>query len=272
MADYENMKLSEVQKLAKQGNKDALYEMAWRMPSDVQCDPVESCAWQDYWFEKAANAGNVDAKSRYARSLLERVMNAEDRQKAMQYFESLLVDYDAGKLVGDSELDGILAQFWLGIMYCEGYHTRRDVRKGVELLEAAHTKTNGFEKFGFRFHRTIGELYASGLTQIGEDPSVTDLAKAIKYLDNAVNRFDHGKDDPHNRGFLQLTNDLLELQKKRVVNTMVLRGDKIVDLGDAEKKARRDKMMALSPAATQRMKADKAALTKLRQRLARERW
>jgi len=59
MANYENTDIAEVQRLAKQGDNDALYEMAWRMPPEIQKDPVESCAWQDYWFEKAANAGNI---------------------------------------------------------------------------------------------------------------------------------------------------------------------------------------------------------------------
>jgi hypothetical protein len=277
MVNYEKMDGSEVKRLAKQGNdKEALFEMSWRpelMPSGVDSqDPVYRCAWQDYWFEKAADAGNIDAKSRYARSLVDRIMNAEDRQKAMKYFESLLADYNAGKLVGESEIDGILAQFWLGIMLCEGYHTQRDVARGVKLLEAAHAKTNGFEKFGYRFHRTLGELYATGMAQPGEDPSVADLEKAIKYLETAISRFNPEKDDPNNRGFLQLTKDMFQLQKKRIVNTMIIRGDKIVDLSDAEKNERRRRMMEVSSAAQQRTNADKAALTQIRQQLAREGW
>ena len=272
MADYENMNASEVQRLAKQGNKDALYEMAWRMPPDVQSDPVESCAWQDYWFEKAADAGSIDAKSRYARSLVDRIMNAEDRQKAMKYFESLLDDYNAGKLTGESEVDGILAQFWLGVMLCEGYHTQRDAVRGAKLIEAAHAKTKGFEEYGYKFHNTLGELYATGMAQPGEDPSVADLEKAIKYLEGAIKRFNPQKNDPNNRGYLQLTKDMYELQKKRIVNMMITQGDKIVDISDAEKNARRRQMMEISPQARQRVEADKAALARLRQKLAREGW
>ena len=267
MADYQNMNLSEVQRLAKQGDKDALYEMAWRMDSVTQNNPVESCAWQDYWFEKAADAGNIDAKSRYARSLVDRIMNAEDRQKAMKYFESLLADYNAGKLVGEAEIDGILAQFWLGIMLCEGYHTQRDAVRGAKLLEAAHAKTNGFEKFGYRFHRTIGELYATGLAQISYNPSTTDLDKAIKHLDTAVKRFNPEKDDPNNRGFLQLTEDMLDLQKRRRPSH-----NENETIPQSEIDEKRRKSMEVSPAAQQRVEADKAALARLRQRLAREGW
>lgn len=272
MADYENMNPSEVQRLARQGDKDALYEMAWRMPADVQNDPVKSCAWQDIWFEKAADAGNNDAKSRYARSLIDRIPVADDRQKAMKYFESLLADYNAGKLVGDLEIDGILAQFWLGIMLCEGYHTPRDAVRGAKLLESAHSNTNGFEKFGYRFLSKIGEVYATGLAQPGEDPSVSDLEKAIKYLEDAVRKFNPEKDDPNNRGYLQITKEMLELQKERIVNSALMRGDIVIDIGEARKDERRRKMTDISDAARQRVEADKAAIAYLRQQLAQEGW
>lgn len=275
MANYEQMNTYEVQRLAKQGDNDALYEMAWRtelMPAAGKNDPVENCAWQDYWFERAANAGNIDAKSRYARSLIDRTMNAEDRQKAMRYFESLLTDLNDGRLVGDLEIDGILAQFWLGVMLCEGYHTQRDAERGVRLLESAHAKSNGFEKFGYRFLRIIGELYAAGLAQPGEDPSVDDLEKAINYLDSAVKRFNPQKDDPNNRGYLQLTKDLLEIQKERIVNVTLLRGDRICNLSQAQKDERRKRMMTVSSEAQKRLDADKAAMRRLRQHLESEGW
>ena len=278
MADYEEMSTSEVQRLAKQGNIDALYEMAWRIPDDIRYNDirnnskVEGCAWQDYWFEKAAFAGNPVAKSRYARSLVDRIMNAEDRQKAMVLFESLVEDLDAGSLVGELEIDGILAQFWLGVMLCEGYHTQRDAVRGVKLIEAAHAKTNGFETFGYKFHNTLGELYATGMAQPGEDPSVADLEKAIKYLEGAIKRFRPERDDPNNRGHLQLTKNMYELQKKRIVNKMITQGDIIVDLSDAEKNERRRRMMEVSPKARESVAADKAAIARIRQRLSSEGW
>ena len=273
MADYENMSTSEVQRLARQGDRDALYEMAWRLellPVSDRNNPVENCAWQDYWFEKAADAGNIDAKSRYARSLIDRVMNAEDRQKAMGYFQSLAGDFDAGKLRGDQWQDGALAKFWLGIMLCQGYHTRRDAIKGVELIQAADALTNGFEGFGFVLMYKIGELYATGLTQPGEEPSIADLEQAVKYLDIAIKRFNPEKNNP---AMLDLAKQLSGTQKKRIKSKREL----LSSLGRedthfAGKDERRRKMMEISAAARQRMEADKAALARLRQRLARERW
>jgi TPR repeat protein len=269
MANYENKSISEVQSLAKQGDKEALFEMVWRMPDDVKRDPVESCAWQDFFFEKAANAGHIDAKSRFAGSLINRVMNADDRKKAMRYFEELLADYNAGRLVGDQEIDGILAHYWLGIMLCEGYHTPRDAVRGAKLLEAVDAKTNCFEKFGYRFLSKIGELYAEGLAQTGEEPSITDLDKAVKYLEIAVRKFNPEKDDPNNRGFLLITKEMLEVQKNRVAEKRAT-GD--TDTYYAGANERRMQMMEVSPSAQQRLDADKAAIARLRQQLARDGW
>ena len=50
MVDYEKMSALEVQGLARQGDKDALYEMAWRielLPVGDRDIPVECCVWQD---------------------------------------------------------------------------------------------------------------------------------------------------------------------------------------------------------------------------------
>jgi hypothetical protein len=138
MADYEHMSISEVQRLAKQGDSDALFEMAWRMDvmPEIIGNPVEECAWQDYWFEKAADAGNIDAKGRYARSLMDRIMNAEDRKKAEKYFKELVDDLDAGRLISDDEKEnGGVAKVRLGIMLCEGYYTQRDAVKGCKITE-----------------------------------------------------------------------------------------------------------------------------------------
>jgi hypothetical protein len=46
----------------------------------------------------------------------------------------------------------------------------------------------------------------------------------------------------------------------------------LADLSDAEKDTRRREMMQISVAAQQRLEADKAALARLRQQLAREGW
>ena len=272
MVDYEKISASEVQRLAKQGDKDALYEMAWRtelMPAGDRNNPVESCAWQDYWFEKAADAGHIDAKSRYARSLIQRVMDKDCRKKAMGYFQSLSDDLDAGKLSGEQREDGALAKFWLGIMLCEGYHTPRDAEKGRKLIESAETFFNGFEGFGYGLMNKIGNLYATGLAQAREEPSIADLEKAIKYLDMAVKRFNPERDDPNNRGYLKLAKDQLETQRKRIVEKSSIGREETVFVGAKE---RRTKMMEISDAARQRVEADKAALARLRERLAREGW
>ena len=276
MVDYEKISALEVQRLARQGDKEALFEMAWRfelLPASDRNDPVESCAWQDYWLEKAAEAGHIDAKSQYACSLINRLMNAENRQKAMYLFESLAADFDANKLSKDKEIYGITSKLWLGIMLCQGYHTRRDAIKGAELIQTADALTNGFEKFGYRVLSKIGEIYTTGLAQPGEEPSIADLEKAIKYQDAAVKRFVQEDDDPNNRGYLQLTKDMLERNKKWIVTKTELRdfhGRENLYFSGADE--RRKKMMEIPDAGERRMEADKTALARLRQRLAREGW
>jgi len=269
---YENMSVAEVQRLARQGDKNALYEMVWRtelMLGD-RSNPVENCAWQDYWFEKAADAGHIDAKSRYARSLIQRVMDKDCRQKAMGYFQSLSDDYDAGKLSEDEKDDGIIAKIWLGVMLCEGYHTRRDAIKGAELIQTADALTKGFEAFGYSFLSKIGNVYATGLAQPGEAPSIDDLDKAIKYLNIAINRFKPERDDPNNRGYLKLTKEQLEatVAKKNKLKSSNGRDD----ANFSEAFEQRQRMMEISDAARQRTEADKAALARLRERLKREGW
>ena len=264
MIDYEKISASEVQRLVKQGDKEAMFEMVWRpelMPSGFGNNPVENCAWQDYWFEKAADAGHIDAKSRYARSLINRIMNAEDRQKAMRLFESLVADFDAGRLGKEEEIDGILSKMWLGIMLCEGYHTQRDAIRGAELIQAADALTNGFNEFGFGPLSKIGDVYATGLAQPGEEPSLADLEKAAKYIEKAIRRFKPDKDDPNNRGYLQLRENMLIEVKTEIDN---FDGSVTVFAGANE---RRKKMMEISDAARQRMEADKAALARLRERM-----
>jgi len=270
MIDYENISASEALRLAKQGDKEALNEMVWRLeflPAESRNNPVEQCAWQDYWFEKAANAGHTDAKFRYAQSLINRVMNAEDRQKAMKYFQSLSDDFNAGKLKSEDDREsGIVAKLRLGTMLCEGYHTQRDAIKGVKLIEEAENLTNGFAVFGFDSMYKLGELYATGLAQHGEEPSIADLEKAIKYLDIAIKRFNPEKSDQRK---LDLARQLFETQKKRIVTKKTIGDDDTNFHGAGE---RRKKMMDLSDAARHRLEADKAALARLRQRLAREGW
>ena len=272
MADYENMHISKVQELAKQGDKEALYEMVWRHGELIPtADAVEQCAWQDYWYEKAANEGHIDAKLRYAQSLISRPINAEDRQKAMKYFQSLVNDLDAGKLLNkDDQESGVIAKLRLGIMLCEGYYTPRDASKGVKLIESAETLTNNFEGYGFAFMYKLGELYATGLAQAGEEPSIADLEKAIKYLDIAIVRFNPEKTDPRK---LDLAKQLFETQKKRIVTKREIKAQRgVEDTYFSGAEVRRKEMMELSDAMRMRMEADKAALARLSQRLTQEGW
>jgi len=276
MVDYENMSTSEVQRLAKQGDKNALYEMIWRMeliPAEIRNNPVERFAWSDYWFEKAADAGHIIAKARYARSLVDRIMNAEDRQKAIRYYQSLVDDFDTGKLSGDDREWGEVAKLWLGVMLCEGYHTQRDAIKGAKLIKEAEALTKGFEGFGYKVMKTLGEVFGQGCAQSGGDPSVDDLKQAIKYQETAISRFNPEKDDPNKRGYLELSKKYLEILKKRKDSKESLKsftGNESTYYSDFDKW--QEEMMSISPEGRDWLEANKVAKKHLRERLAREGW
>ena len=272
MVDYEHMEIFEVKQLVRQGNADAMYEMAFRhsecLPLVDRNNPVERCAWQDYWFEKAADAGHIEAKSRYARSLINRIFDAEYRKKAMKYFESLVNDFDSGKLSADQELDGIISKLWLGVMLCQGLGTRRDSVEGRKLIEDADRRTNSFAKFGFSVLTKLAEVYGQGCTQSGGNPTISDLGQAIKYQEAAINRFNHEKDDPNNRGYLDLARAYLEAVKGRKDNKEKIEHS-TYDQGFVEWQ---EEMMKISSDAQKRLEADKTALERMRQRLTREGW
>ena len=276
MADYENMSTSEVQRLAKQGNKDALYEMAWRtdlMPLEHRNDPLECFVRQDYWHEKAADKGHIVAKARYSRSLISRIMDAEYRQKAMNYYLNLVSDFDAGKLIGDDLEWGITAKLWLGVMLCEGYHTKRDAIKGAKLIKEADVLTKGFDGFGYKVMRKLGEVFGQGCAQNGGDPSIDDLKQAIKYQKIAINRFNPEKDDPNNRGYLKFEKEYLEILKTRKDSKESLKnftGNDSTYYSNFVKW--QEEMMEIPPAGQDRVKAEKATMSRLRQRLAQEGW
>ena len=277
MANYENMHSSEVQRLAKQGNKDALFEMVWRIdelqPAEYRNGPVERFVWHDYWFEKAADAGHIVAKARYARSLVDRIKNAEDRQKAIRYYQSLVDDFDAGKLSGDDREWGEVAKLWLGVMLCEGYHTQRDAIKGAKLIKEADALTNGFEGFGFKVMETLGGVFGQGCAQSGGDPSIDDLKQAIKYQEIAINRFNAEKDDPNNRGYLDFAKNYLEILKKRKESKEEIKkitGKESTYYSEFAKW--QEDMMKISSDAQDWLDAKKTAMKRLRERLAREGW
>ena len=278
MPNYENMDTLKVEKIAKQGYKDALYEMVWRIPLEYKKDPVKSCAWQDYWFEKAADAGHIEAKTRYSGSLINRVMNEGDRQKAMKYLQSLVDDFVDGKLSKDEQEDGIMAKLRLGFMLCEGYHTQRDAKKGVELIEAAYENTNGFVKYGSRLLYKLGELYATGLAQPNdeEEPSVTDLEQALMYLNSAIKCFNRETMDIKNLDLIKQLFDKMEERMNHKNNTGLFDITCFsVDEREQMKKyakERRKKTMELSDEEQKRLEADKAALLQLREYLTDKGW
>jgi|GEM_PF-1963903 len=287
MANYENMNLSEVQRLAKQGDGDAMYEMAWRpeaKPSEIPSnDPVYNCAWQDYWWGKAADAGHADAKDRYARSLVnDRPFDSEWRQKAMEYFESSVRDFDAGKLKGDLEINGIVAKLQLGIMLCQGLGTRRDVAVGAKLLKEADSLTNGFDKFGYPTLSKLAETYGQGCVQANGEPSIDDLRKAVALQRKAIAAFDPQKNDPNNRGYLGFAKEYLQILEEWKANKESLK-DSQSALGfsgssssttesQGFKDWQKGMMQQVSPAIQQRTKADKDALSHVRQCMARLGW
>ena len=286
MANYENMSLSEVQSLARQGDGAALYEMAWRpeaMPPEIPSnDPVYNCAWQDYWWEKAADAGHADARDRYARSLVnDRPFDSEWRQKAMGYFESTVRDFDAGRLKGDLEINGIIAKLQLGMMLCQGLGTRRDVAVGAMLLKEADSLTNGFAKFGYPALSNLAETYGQGCVQENGEPSVDDLRQAIALQRKAIDRFNPQKNDPNNRGYLELAKEYLQnLEERKATKESLKDSESTFGFGGSPDSTNiregfmvwQAGMMQISPAVQERIRADKAALAHVRQCMARLGW
>jgi TPR repeat protein len=200
-------------------------------------------------------------------------MNEKDRKKAMKYFQSLVVDFDDGKLIGEEREYGAIAKLWLGIMLCEGYYTKSDPEEGVKLIKAADVLFNGFERFGFKIIYKIGEIFAQGLTQVGREPSIADLDQAIKYLDVAIKRFNPEKDDPNNRGFLQLAEQYLRNTKNHKDSKEKEKRHTGIDntwLTKKEKEDRQNKIMEISDVELQWMNACKSALGQLQKRLERE--
>jgi len=262
MIDYENMHYLEVKSLAKQGDNEALYEMVFRyeelLPACDKDNHAEIRAWQYYWYEKAADAGNLYARYEFAKSLINVcIMNVEDRLKAMIYFQSLANDLDTGKFRSENEREfGIIAKLWLGIMLCEGYHTPHDPLKGAALIETADTLTNGFTDFGIDIMIILAELYASGLAQPNnKKTSEADLLIAVKYINTAFNSYNSKKDDIKKIIFAR------RLLERIMENTNLLNA-----------KERRIMKMEISDSDRLRLEADKAALARLRQRLAMEGW
>jgi len=214
MADYGNMSISEVQRLAKQGDKDALYEMQYRYPDNAE---VPGAVWAAFWLEKAAEKGHIFAKRKYAGMLIDIPVSdsyKENRQKAMQLFENIAADFDANRLAADERSIGMVAKIELGIMLCEGFGTLRDCKKGLELIKNGESSMQSLGGLRFNHLYRLGEMYSLGYAQEGEEPSISDLKKAINYLEAAVKNFDSQNDPPQ---MLDFSKQLLDIQKKRIV-------------------------------------------------------
>ena len=288
MANYENMSLSEVQRLAKQGDGGALYEMAWRpeaKPSEIpSSDPVYNFAWNDYWWGKAADAGNAEAKDRYARMLVnDRPYDSEWREKAMGYFESSVRDFDADKLKGDLEIIGIIAKLQLGMILCQGLGTRRDAAAGAKLLKEADSLTKGFDKFGYPSLSKLAETYGQGCLQENGEPSIDDLRQAIALQRKAIAAFalDPQKNDPNNRGYLGLAENYLQkLEEWKTTKESLKDSTNAFGLDDSSGSASVSRgfkewqagMTQTSPDSQQIIKAIKDATVHIHQCMARLGW
>ena len=279
MIDYENKSTSDVQRLARQGDKHALYEMAWRidlLPDVERKNPIEGYAWRSYWWKKAADAGHINARFRYARLLIDRPINFEDRQEAMNYYQSLSNDFDNGQLdKGEDEERGIIAKLWLGIMLCEGYHTKRDAKKGVELINFAKKKLDNFYGFGFMVMYQLGILYSTGLVDPSEmeEPTLKDLEQGAEFYKTAIERFDPNKD---NKGIFDIVNNHFEHTKNWIEKIRREGGVLIFEWTEDDRKKytaeRRIEKMKLSDDGQKQIDTVKTALKRLHERLAREGW
>ena len=306
-----------IEKLAKQGDKDAIYEMVWRLDqSDLMLpehreNQVERSAWQKYWYKKAADAGHSIAACRYAKNMYgyKLCFDPDYQQEAMKYFQLIVNDCDSGKLITEEEKDwGVTAKLFLGIMLCEGYHTPRDAKKGVKLIEEAkELNKKGFEDYGFSTLRELGEIYGGGYTQPDEDPSSTDVEQAIKYLEAAIDESRTKKENPKNveqaKKYLahfrdtyldfkkgqeadneKLAKDLKKEKEKKLQGLpnlydemneaykLLLENKKYTNLQYAKKRREEKEKVVLPDFVRSQMEEDKAAFKKLTQRLAQKGW
>ena len=196
MVDYENMSLSEVQRLARQSDKEALHEMRYRYPNNEE---VPRKVWEAVWDEKAAKRGHTYSKRLYAGFLQAMPPSAnfpKNRRAAMNLFESIVKDYNAGRLDEEDLSVGKVATIELGIMLCEGLGTKRDSKRGIKLIKDGEKDMQSFGGPKFNHLLSIGELYGMGYAQEDEEPSINDIEISIEYLKRALADFKSDRDDP----------------------------------------------------------------------------
>ena len=217
MADYENMSMAEVQRLARQGDAEALYEMSYRSSADPG---VELFAWRSYWLEKAADKGHPYARCDFAEMLVHQpCLTLEEvqanRQKACAYYVSLSNDYIKAGNYPDKDLQntGPAAQVGLGTLLCEGISkldgSDRDPVEGEKLI-ARHMNPDTLKSFDRPSQ--IGCIYEGGYTQAGEVPSDADLMTAKRYFEVAIANYTPGRDNPSR---YELTKELLRAIEAR---------------------------------------------------------
>jgi len=173
-------------------DKDDLYEMRFRYPVGEE---VPESVWVAYWDGKAAEQGHSKAKRLYAgflKGIPPSKNFSKNRQKALSLFESLMEDYEAGKV--DRE-EGTFAKIEAGIMLCEGLGNKRDYERGLELIKSGEKEMLPFGGLKFTQLLKIGELYGMGYAQEDEAASNEDLKTAIKYTEHAISHFKHDIDD-----------------------------------------------------------------------------
>ena len=273
MADYERMSTTEVQQLAKQGDKDALYEMKWRtelvQPAVENSPQPDLVAWQDYWTERAANAGSYFARFKYADFLLNNPCSDDsvriaNRKKAFDLFENVVKNRD--KLQSDEKCFGMAAEIELGMLLCEGIckldGSDRNPEQGVKHINAGVMDMNNSGGLNFGYLHRLGELYACGYTQKGEEASMTDLNTSIAYFEAAISKFP----SDGNPIILEGVQEMLDIQKRRR-NTMS--SENTIFPGARE---RREEMWTQSDEVKRGVLVMEEAMRRLRERLAREGW
>ena len=169
----------------------------------------------------------------------------------------------------------------LGMMLCQGLGTRRDVAAGAKLLKEADSLTNGFDKYGYPTLSKLAETYGQGCVQENGEPSVDDLRQAIALQRKAIAAFNPQKNDPNNRGYLELAKEYLQnLEEWKTTKESLKDSMSALGLSSSSAsttvsdgfKAWQEGMMQVSPAAQQRIQADKAALSHVNQCMARLGW
>ena len=206
---------------------------------------------------------------------MERSFDVEWRQKAMRYYEGIIADFNIGKVI---ERYAAKAKMYLGIMLCQGLGTRRDAKRGTQLIREADSFSKGFSKVGFKTLELLAEIFGQGYAQEGGEPSIDDLRQAIAYQKKAVDQFNPEKDDRNNRGYLELAKEYLKAIEERKAIQERLKDDasyfgiNSTTGVNPEFKEMQKMMMEVSPEARKRIDADKAALERLRQRFIQEGW